>query len=183
MYVGPLSSFVSDATLHLTAAMTSHAAFGVHWSAMSVALSQHDSVRGGAPDLGDTPPGSLAEAHQVLYIDDDEMNRVLMQAFFTLRPRARLSMAANGHSGVEAALQGRFQLIMIDMVLPDISGHEVLRKLRQHESLRHTRCIAVSANAMPEDIAEAMATGFDGYLTKPLSAPALLAEIDRHLGT
>jgi len=161
--------------------MTTHAAFGVQRSATGVALSQHDSVNGGAPDVGDTPPGSLAEARQVLYIDDDDTNRVLMQAFFTLRPHVRLSVAANGHSGIAAALQGRFRLIMIDMVLPDISGHEVLRKLRQHESLRHTRCIAVSANAMPEDIAEAMAAGFDGYLTKPLSAPALLAEIDRHL--
>jgi CheY-like chemotaxis protein len=93
----------------------------------------------------------------------------------------KLSVAVDGRSGIAAALQGGYQLIMIDMMLPDIGGREVLRALRGHEPLRHVPCIAVSANAMPEEINDAMAAGFDGYLTKPLSAKALLAEIDTRL--
>jgi CheY-like chemotaxis protein len=149
---------------------------------LTIALAQRDAVYSGAPAMGGTPAGLRTDvAGRVLYIDDDDMNRVLMQAFFTLRPRVQLSLAVNGRDGVQAAQEGRFQLIMIDMMLPDINGSEVLQALRRHEASHHTPCIAVSANAMPEEIADALAAGFDGYLTKPLSAPALLAEIDRHL--
>lgn len=118
---------------------------------------------------------------QVLYVDDQEMNRLLMQAFFTLRPRVRLSLATDGRSGIDAALRGGFQLVLLDLMLPDLPGAEVLHELRRHEATRDLPCVAVSAHAMPDDITATMAAGFSGYLTKPLVAGALLAEIDRHL--
>jgi PAS domain S-box-containing protein len=176
-----------------------------------------------AADCAGNPRGAPADSPQtradvrgcVLYIDDDEVNRMLMTAFFDLRPRVRLELAADGQAGIAAARLHRPDLILIDMRLPDMDGTDVLHAIRadarvdarakaRSEARTHPRsnahddpssdasavdaaaatpCLAVSANAMPEDIAAAQAQGFDGYLTKPLSLGVLLAEVDARLGT
>jgi signal transduction histidine kinase len=120
-------------------------------------------------------------AGRVLYIDDDEVNRLLMQAYFSLRPGVHLTLADSGRSGIAAALASSPDLILIDMVMPDMTGSQVLQEIRAHDALRATPCIAVSANAMPQEAHAALALGFEAYLTKPLPAGVLLAEIDRFL--
>jgi len=62
--------------------------------------------------------------------------------------------------------------------LPDMSGIDVLRQLRQEPSLATCRIIALSANAMPEDVATALAAGFTEYWTKPLNLQRFLADMD-----
>ena len=115
----------------------------------------------------------------ILYIDDDEVNRVLMQALIELRPGLQLHLANNGPEGLALAAHRPPDLVLIDMMMPDMNGLQVLHRLRNTERLRDTPCVAVSANAMPHQIEAALAAGFDGYLTKPLSSAALMAEIDR----
>jgi CheY-like chemotaxis protein len=68
------------------------------------------------------------------------------------------------------------------MQLPDVDGHAVLRRLRADPSTASIRCIALSANAMPEDIRHALAQGFDDYWTKPLDFKRFMAAIDAHFG-
>lgn len=118
----------------------------------------------------------------VLYIDDNEPNRVLMQGLFGLRPGLELSLAQDGASGIACVAERRPDLVLIDIQLPDMSGLQVLQTVRALDPSRHLACIAVSANAMPDDIAAAQAAGFDAYLTKPLSSAALFEAIDRHFG-
>jgi CheY-like chemotaxis protein len=65
--------------------------------------------------------------------------------------------------------------------LPDIDGLEVLRRLRADPATSHIRCIAVSANVMPDDVALAMTAGLDDYWPKPIDMNAFLATIDRLL--
>ena len=117
----------------------------------------------------------------VLYIDDDVVNRVLMQAFLGLRPNISLSLAEDGATGLALARARRFDLLLVDMMMPGMNGLQVVQAVRADAELRGTPCVAVSANAMPHEIAEALAAGFDGYLTKPLSAPVLLGEVDKVL--
>jgi CheY-like chemotaxis protein len=105
-----------------------------------------------------------------------------MQAFLGLRPGVQLSLADDGESGLQLARRAPPDLLLVDLMMPTMSGLQVLQAVRQDPLLRHTPCLAVSANAMPHEISEALAAGFDGYLTKPLSTPVLLAEIDRVLG-
>ena len=62
------------------------------------------------------------------------------------------------------------------MMLPDTDGLAMVRTLRANPATRRLPCVAVSANAIPGQIAEALDAGFDGYLTKPLAA-----QIDRWL--
>ena len=125
--------------------------------------------------------GRAVAQGDVVYIDDDIVNRVLMQAFFHLRPGVRLSLSSNGAEGLSLARERRPDLILVDMMMPGMDGTAVLRALRADPVLAATRCVAISANAMQHEIDAALAAGFDGYLTKPLSAPLLLAEIDRAL--
>ena len=131
-----------------------------------------------APPRAAAKPGS---ARDLLYIDDDEVNRLLMQAYLGLRPELRLHMAAGGVEGLAIARATHPALALIDLMMPGMDGIEVLRAMRADESLRAIPCIAVSANALPEQIDAALRAGFDGYLVKPVAAERLLQEVDRHV--
>lgn len=120
------------------------------------------------------PPTSAAP-RQVLYIEDEPLNVLLMQEVFRAQPAWTLHVAEEGEAGVQAALRLRPDLTLIDMNLPDISGLEVLRRLREHQSTRELRCIALSADAMQDQISAALAAGFDDYWTKPIDLAQLLA--------
>ena len=130
-----------------------------------------------------TPQAPSAGACRVLYIDDDPINRLLVDALLGLRSDVQLSLASDGPDGLAQALANTPDLILIDMMMPTMDGIQVLKAMRSHPSLRMARCLAVSASTMPERIANALAAGFDGYLTKPLPASTLLPEIDRTLRT
>jgi CheY-like chemotaxis protein len=73
-------------------------------------------------------------------------------------------------------------LILVDMQLPDIDGHEVLRQLRADADTRAIPCISVSANAMPEDIRRALQAGFADYWTKPLDFGLFMQSLDAMFG-
>ncbi len=118
---------------------------------------------------------------RVLYVDDNEVNRVLMEVLLSRRPRVELRLAADGASGLALARAEPPDLVLLDIRLPDMDGYQILRALRADERLRGLPCVAVSAGAMPDEIAQATAAGFDAYLTKPLDIALLLAEVDRRL--
>jgi DNA-binding response OmpR family regulator len=73
--------------------------------------------------------------------------------------------------------------VLIDMQLPDIDGFEVRRRLRAETSLDASRLIALSANGLTEDIARALAAGFDDYWTKPIDFKLFLERLDALIAT
>jgi CheY-like chemotaxis protein len=83
----------------------------------------------------------------------------------------------------EAALATAPDLVLVDMSLPDMRGPDVLRALRSQPQAPRVPCIAISADAMLDDIAAARAAGMDGYLTKPLPIARLLSTVDAVLST
>ena len=105
---------------------------------------------------------------QVLYIEDNAVNVLLVEQLMAKLPGLRLVSAPTGAAGVARARGLRPDLILVDMQLPDFDGFEVLRQLRSHAETAGIACVALSANAMPEDIALALAGGFDDYWTKPI---------------
>jgi CheY-like chemotaxis protein len=142
-----------------------------------------DESAGGQPRAG-ALPGLSAQAEtrgRVLYIDDEAVNRLLMQALLDFRPGIALQLAEDGTTGIAAALAAPPDLVLLDMRLPDMTGLQVLQQLRADPSMAGVPCVAVSANAMPADIAEAMQGGFDAYVTKPIACGLLFAEVDRLL--
>ena len=128
-------------------------------------------------------PGDKA-SHDVLYIEDNEVNQILMEGMLAQRPSVKLRMASMPLEGLAMAMQQHPRLVLLDIQLPGMDGFEVLRRLRQHEAahgLKPAPVVAVSANAMPEDRARAMAAGFADYITKPIDLALLLATVDRTL--
>jgi signal transduction histidine kinase/CheY-like chemotaxis protein len=128
------------------------------------------------------PPARLQPGSQLLYIEDNEVNLLLVSELMRQRPALQFLSATDGASGVAVARARQPVLILLDMQLPDMDGHEVLRRLRADPATAAIRCIALSANAMPEDIRHALATGFDDYWTKPLDLQAFLRSIDALFG-
>ncbi len=84
-----------------------------------------------------------------------------------------------GAAGVERAIALRPDLVLIDLQLPDFDGYEVLRRLRADPRTRAIPCVAVSANAMREDIERGLATGFADYWTKPIDFAVFIAAVER----
>jgi len=120
-------------------------------------------------------------AHTVLYIEDDPVNVMLMEALFATQPGLRLITAQTAAQGFKTAHDQRPEVILLDIQLPDADGYEVLRRLRAAEPTREIPVLAVSANAMPGDIERGLASGFADYLTKPLDFARLLAAVQRAL--
>jgi PAS domain S-box-containing protein len=129
------------------------------------------------PRPGEGAAAASTDALSVLYVEDNAVNVLVMRELVGLRPNITLHVAADGQGGVEAALQHRPDLVLVDMQLPDMDGHELLRRLRA-QRLQST-LIALSANAMPDAVAQARAAGFDDYWTKPIDVARLLAGLDR----
>jgi PAS domain S-box-containing protein len=118
----------------------------------------------------------------VLYIEDNEVNQILMQGMLAQRPGLQLHLASLPEEGLRVAREVRPALVLLDIQLPGIDGFEVQRRLRSDPATRSIPVVAVSANAMPADLAEAEAAGFADYITKPLDLQRLLAVVDRVLG-
>ena len=126
--------------------------------------------------------GAAARQRSVLYIEDERLNVVLMEEVFRTRPQWLLHIAEDGAEGLQLARQLRPDLLLIDMNLPDMNGLALIRALRSDPQTLPLRCIALSADAMSEQIDAALAAGFDEYWTKPIDVPKMLAELARRLG-
>jgi PAS domain S-box-containing protein len=125
-----------------------------------------------------TPHPALARNGSLLYIEDNPVNLLLVEELLRMRPGISFHAASTGLAGVAQAGRLLPDLILIDIQLPDIDGFEVLRHLRQQEGTAATPCIALSANAMPEDVQRARSAGFCDYWTKPIVFADFLAALD-----
>ena len=115
----------------------------------------------------------------MLYIEDNPVNAMLMEAVLERVPGLQLVCAALPEVGLELAQAAPPDLVLLDIQLPGIDGFEVLRRLRAASATQAVPVVAVSANAMRNDIERARAAGFDGYLTKPIDFERLLALVQR----
>ena len=119
--------------------------------------------------------------HTVIYIEDNEVNQLLMEGMLAQRPGIRLLMAGLPLPGLALAACEPPDLVLLDIQLPGMDGFEVLKRLRAAPATRHVPVVAVSANAMPADRQKAAEAGFIDYITKPIDLPLLLATVDRLL--
>ena len=104
----------------------------------------------------------------LLYVEDNPANMKLVEQIIERCPDLRLMTAVNGTLGVELARSILPTVILMDINLPGISGIQVLKILSEDPATAHIPIVALSANAMPRDIATGLAVGFYRYLTKPI---------------
>ena len=116
---------------------------------------------------------------QVLCIEDNPVNLQLVRELIALRPAVALRTAETGQEGLDAARADAPDLVLLDLQLPDLPGADVMRALRAQSATAGCRIVALSADAMPDHIAKALADGFDDYWTKPIQFDQFLAGIDR----
>lgn len=127
------------------------------------------------------PPMTLpADAPALLYIEDNPINVLIVEELVQRRGGIRLHCADDMHSGLACAKALKPRLILLDMHLPDGDGFETLRLLRSDPETVELPCIALSANAMPEDVRRARLEGFADYWTKPIDFQAFLAGLERY---
>jgi PAS domain S-box-containing protein len=117
-------------------------------------------------------------ARTVLYIEDNPSNIRLAEAILDKRPEVTLLVATQGGLGLELAREHRPAIVLLDLNLPDMSGEQVLRRLRGDPRTAHTMVVILSADATPAQIARLRSAGADDYLTKPFEIERFLAVID-----
>jgi CheY-like chemotaxis protein len=114
---------------------------------------------------------------RILLVEDNEMNRDMLSRRLS-RKGYEVSIAIDGHQGLAMALRGGFDLVLMDMSLPEVDGWEVTRRLRADPRARELPIIALTAHAMAGDREKALEAGCDDYDSKPVDFPRLLAKIE-----
>jgi CheY-like chemotaxis protein len=116
-----------------------------------------------------------------LLAEDALINQTLVTILLT-RMGYDISIANNGVEAVEAFANGAFDLILMDIQMPVMSGMEateIIRSMELSSGRRRTPIIAVTANALKGDRERYLACGMDGYVSKPIAVESLRAEIQR----
>jgi CheY-like chemotaxis protein len=127
--------------------------------------------------------GKAEEARDktLLYVEDNAVNLKLVEQLVARRPHLRFLSAQDATLGIALARAARPEVILMDITLPGMSGHEALAILRDDPATAHIPVIALSGHAVPRDIAKALAAGFFQYLTKPLQVDELMSTLDTAL--
>jgi CheY-like chemotaxis protein len=118
---------------------------------------------------------------RILLVEDNEMNRDMLSRRLS-RKGYEVSIAIDGQQGLSMALRGGFDLVLMDMSLPEMDGWEVTRRLRDDARARSLPIIALTAHAMAGDREKALEAGCNEYDSKPVDFPRLLAKIESLLG-
>ena len=114
----------------------------------------------------------------VLYIEDNPANIEVVSRFMRTRPGVRLESVTSGQAGLALAAQDIPDLILLDLHLPGLHGHEVLRRLKAEPATAGIPVAILSAEAAPAIIRHMRASGVIAYLTKPLDLTELGQLID-----
>jgi CheY-like chemotaxis protein len=114
----------------------------------------------------------------LLYVEDNPANLKLVEQLIARRSDMRLLVATDGDLGVQLARDNQPEVILMDINLPGISGIEALKILREDPATAHIPVVALSANAMPRDIAKGLEAGFFRYLTKPIKVNEFMETLD-----
>lgn len=122
--------------------------------------------------------------YNILCIEDNEDNMTLVQRALESRGY-RLLKAMRGMDGIAIAETEHVDIILLDMNLPDLDGHDIARRLRSSSKgeLASIPIIAVTANALNGDAQKALDAGCDVYMSKPINIRELWARVEAFIKT
>ena len=116
---------------------------------------------------------------RILVVEDNEKNMKLFRDVLSATGYRTLE-ATTGGEAVELATEQAPDLVLMDILMPDVDGVEALRRLRADERTAAIPVLAVTAQAMQGDRERFLAEGFDGYLSKPVNVSELLGTVRQH---
>jgi CheY-like chemotaxis protein len=131
-----------------------------------------------APSFAASAHGPLVGARSVLYAEDNPVNVEIVREVLALRPGIRLCVATSGAEALAMARAEAPDLMLVDMHLGDMTGLELARALRSDAATAAIRLVALSADALPDQVSTALRAGFESYLTKPFVFKDLLKVVD-----
>ena len=117
---------------------------------------------------------------RILLVEDNEMNRDMLSRRLERRGY-EIAIAVDGRQGIEMARAGHYDLVLMDMSLPEIDGWEATKQLRALPETKALPIIALTAHAMAGDRERALEAGANDYDTKPIDLARLLGKIEAQL--
>ena len=121
---------------------------------------------------------NLLEGKRILYADDDE-NNILLADYLLTEWKTSFEIATNGAEAMEYLQREKFDIVLLDIHMPELSGVDVVKKVRKSADNpnKHTKMLAVTANILESDIKYYLKSGFDGHILKPFKEVKLYSKI------
>jgi two-component system cell cycle response regulator DivK len=116
----------------------------------------------------------------ILYVEDNLENRVLIQRILMAEGHSVI-FAENADEAIDSANQNHFDLILMDINLPNVDGYALTRQLREIPGITNIPILALTANVMKGDREKSLDAGCDGYIQKPVDVDALPQQIEAYL--
>src|SRR6185436_7636503 len=116
----------------------------------------------------------------VIVVDDEKDNVGVIQMVFEFND-AKVRPAYSGKECLMLLEQEVPSFLLVDINMPEMSGYQLLEKIRENEAWRSVPIIAVTALARPEDKQDIMNAGFDGYIGKPITIMTLIEQVSKIL--
>ncbi|MBI4719697.1 MAG: SpoIIE family protein phosphatase [Chitinivibrionia bacterium] len=126
--------------------------------------------------LNDSPCEQPLEEGLLLVVDDNEMNRDILSRRLSRRGYT-VATAENGREALEKISSESFDVVILDIMMPDIDGIEVLRRVRETTTAADLPIIMLTAKSESEDVVQALMLGANDYVTKPLDFPVVHARV------
>lgn len=125
---------------------------------------------------------SALAVRNVLVVEDDPRNAVLIKVMLNIVGAMNAVLCQSGAEAV-IALEGlsHIDLVLLDLQMPGEDGYWMIKRFRAHALLHSVPIVAVTAQVMPDEVARAEASGFDGFLGKPLNFDRFPSQIKRIL--
>jgi len=118
-----------------------------------------------------------------ILIVDDEPNIVMSLEFLMRKNGYQVGIARNGSEALAAVAQTPYDLVLLDVMMPDVDGYQVCRTIRENASRATTKVIFLSAKSQPTDVQQGYAAGADLYIPKPFSTRQLMEKVRELLST
>jgi DNA-binding response OmpR family regulator len=119
-------------------------------------------------------------AKRVLVVDD-EPNIVMSLRFLMEREGFEVEVAPTGQAALTALRRKAADLVLLDVMMPELGGFEVCQEIRDHPEWRHTKVIMLTAKGRDVERDKGLALGADLYITKPFSTRDLIARVKQML--
>ncbi|MGA7162277.1 MAG: response regulator [Bacteroidota bacterium] len=117
---------------------------------------------------------------KVLIVDDERLTRSILQHNVVLAGYDTI-VALNGQEAIQRIKEDAPDLIVVDLVMPDMNGFELCRQIRSNEQTRNTPVIVVTALQSRADVEEAKSCGADACLMKPIKAEEFISHVKKYL--
>jgi CheY-like chemotaxis protein len=119
----------------------------------------------------------MADVPGILIVDDNEDNRYTLQLLLESDGHERIASAASGNEAIALLEKQKFSLVLLDLMMPDLNGDEVLKLIKSDPDKRDIPVVMLSADTHAEKVAQCVELGADDYLPKPFNPTILRARI------